>query len=51
LIEASLLLLRRRRWPEGPDEEAMARKWSEKRKERLDDDIDILLGDLCVICG
>lgn len=29
----------------------MARKWSQKRKETLEDDLNILIGDLCVLCG
>jgi hypothetical protein len=27
------------------------RKWSEKRRDTLEEDLNILIGDLCVLCG
>jgi hypothetical protein len=27
------------------------RKWSEKRRDTLEEDLDILIGDLCALCG
>jgi hypothetical protein len=27
------------------------RNWSEKRKDTLEEDLNILIGDLCVLCG